>query len=62
MSEGDTTDADRMHTHMGEVPHMNAHMNDMTEVEQPDRKRQRGPRGVRGQGHRTGSARAHNED
>ena len=60
-SEGDTTSADRMHTHMGEVPeaepHRNTHMNEMTEVEQPDRKRQRGPRGVRGQGQRTGRAR-----
>ena len=55
-----------MHMHMGEMPeaeqHINMHMNEMTEVEQPDRKRQRGPRGVRGQGHRTGRARAHNED
>jgi hypothetical protein len=35
---------------MGEVPeaepHMSTHMNDMTEVEQPDRKRPRGARGV----------------
>ena len=57
---------DGMHMHMGEMPeaeqHINMHMNEMTEVEQPDRKRQRGPRGVRGQGHRTGRARAHNED
>ena len=37
--------ADRMHTHMGEVPeaepHTNTPMNEMTEVERPDRKRQR---------------------
>ena len=45
-----------------DASHVNTHMNDMTDVEQPDRKRQRGPRGVRGQGHRTGRARAGNED
>ena len=58
-SEGDTTGADRMHTHMGEVPeaepHMNTHTSEMTEVEQPKRKKQRwgGNRG------RTGWARDH---
>ena len=51
---------------MGEVPevepHMSTYVNDMTEVEQPDRKRQRGPRGVSEVRAIARHARAHDED
>ena len=72
--EGDDVDADDedddmcdagatdVSTSRTDTSHVNTHMNDVTDVAQPDRKRPRGPRGVRGQGHRTGRARAGNED
>eukprot|EP00966_Prymnesium_polylepis_P102181 2366376-Prymnesium_polylepis.1 len=62
--EGDTTGAGRMHTHMGEVPeaepHMNTHMDEMTEIEQPDRKRKH--QRVRSSQGRSCDARRRNDD